>query len=75
MKRQSNLPAEDREGQISLKNCGDDVSTAQVLDYQLKRVEGKPRLNMARVGVSESWLTTFGVLKAAGALRAELVIM
>jgi hypothetical protein len=37
---------------------------------------GHPRLhpfqanlvNMARVGVSESWLTTFGVLKAAGAL-------
>jgi len=25
-------------------------------------------VNMARVGVSESWLTTFGVLKAAGAL-------
>jgi hypothetical protein len=25
-------------------------------------------INMAKVGVSESWLTTFGVLKAAGAL-------
>lgn len=25
-------------------------------------------VNMARVGVSESWLTTFGVLKAAGAI-------
>ena len=25
-------------------------------------------INMARVGVSESWLTAFGVLKAAGAL-------
>ena len=26
------------------------------------------RINMARVGVSESWLTTLGILKAAGAL-------
>jgi DoxX-like family len=25
-------------------------------------------INMARVGVSESWLTTLGILKAAGAL-------
>jgi hypothetical protein len=25
-------------------------------------------VNMAKVGVSEKWLTTFGVLKAAGAL-------
>ena len=25
-------------------------------------------INMAKVGVSESWLTTFGILKAAGAL-------
>jgi DoxX-like protein len=25
-------------------------------------------VNMARVGVSESWLTTLGILKAAGAL-------
>lgn len=25
-------------------------------------------VNMAKVGVSESWLTTFGVLKAAGAV-------
>ncbi len=25
-------------------------------------------VNMSRVGVSESWLTTFGILKAAGAM-------
>ncbi len=31
-------------------------------------------VNMARVGVSESWLTTFGILKAAGAIGLLLGI-
>jgi hypothetical protein len=42
---------------------------ANIFSATLDFIRYKPILiNMAKVGVSESWITTLGILKAAGAL-------
>ena len=45
------------------------AAAANIFSATLDFIRYKPILiNMAKVGVSESWITTLGVLKAAGAL-------
>ncbi|OLC27746.1 MAG: hypothetical protein DME69_01930 [Verrucomicrobia bacterium] len=45
------------------------AAAANIFSATLDFIRFKPILiNMARVGVSESWITTLGTLKAAGAL-------
>ena len=45
------------------------AAAANIFSATLDFIRYKPILiNMAKVGVSESWVTTLGVLKAAGAL-------
>lgn len=45
------------------------AAAANIFSATLDFIRYKPILiNMANVGVSESWITTLGVLKAAGAL-------
>jgi hypothetical protein len=45
------------------------AAAANIFSAALDFIRYKPILiNMAKVGVSESWITTLGILKAAGAL-------
>ncbi len=45
------------------------AAAANIFSATLDFIRYKPILiNMAKVGVSESWITTLGILKAAGAL-------
>jgi DoxX-like family len=45
------------------------AASANIFSATLDFIRYEPILiNMAKVGVSESWLTTLGILKAAGAL-------
>src|SRR5207253_8763065 len=45
------------------------AAAANIFSATLDFIRSKPILiNMAKVGVSESWITTLGILKAAGAL-------
>ena len=45
------------------------AATANIFSATLDFIRYEPILiNMAKVGVSESWITTLGILKAAGAL-------
>jgi len=45
------------------------VAAANIFSATLDFIRYKPILiNMAKAGVSESWITTLGILKAAGAL-------
>jgi len=45
------------------------AAAANIFSATLDCIRYKPILiNMAKVGVSESWITTLGILKAAGAL-------
>ena len=45
------------------------AAAANIFSATLDFIRYKPILiNMAKVGVSESWITTLGILKAAGAI-------